>query len=536
MKSPTGLYGSKVAQPREVEQSKDGAQPQRIGPQKFSSFSATKIVVISFLCLIASQLTINTFFPSLAINVVGIVLVTLILAWVLFQKNDLFSYLLIIFFCSQFQIALNQGGLFNLITFLLLSVYILKNKVRENGVSSDMAITGPLVVLFIANTLGLIIRNPMPPFVKGLEFGAFTGILLAFHSASTLRMTAKRIRTFLHVVGIMVIYDLGLSLNQHYAVLMLNTPLLGLTDKLFYAARNAFGTFGSASMNGQFNMMVLALLLPPICASVSRQKLNLSPLFFGLVCVACGLLLVLANMRAAALESVIMVVIYMIMFSMIYRRSFKYSKYLTRSAAVVLVVLMYFGTTVGLQYISADLEAVSVRTSADLTSGKALNRLGPWQTGLQILSERSWILGYGHGVPESNQLAWGGERLTTGIVIGGGHFHNLYLALPTLYGWTGATAYLYLLFTVVFRLFRSVRRYSFDNLLVVLSLGFLMSLGLYLLDEFKSGHAVQDFNLPMIIFIWFGLGLATVRTIRAELLDLRRAKQAEPPRDPASDS
>jgi len=242
----------------------------------------------------------------------------------------------------------------------------------------------------------------------------------------------------------------------------------------------------------------------------------------------CASLLVLANMRAAALASAMMVALYMIMFSTVYRQSFKYAKYMNRFAIVLLVFLVFFGTVVGLQNISADFAEVAIDNSSDMISGESLNRLGPWQAGLTNLSERSWIIGYGHGTTESNRLAWGGLQLSSGRFIGGGHFHNLYLALPTLYGWLGSIAYVCLFFTIVFRLYRSVRKYSFDRVTVVLALGLLVSSGLFLLDEIKSGHAVQYFNLPMLFFIWFGLGLATVRTIKADFREMRRPRPEIP--------
>ena len=54
--------------------------------------------------------------------------------------------------------------------------------------------------------------------------------------------------------------------------------------------------------------------------------------------------------------------------------------------------------------------------------------------------------------------------------------------------------------------------------MVVASLGFLMSVVFFLLDEFKSGNAVQTINYPMIVWIWLGLANAAVKTLRVELM------------------
>jgi hypothetical protein len=85
-----------------------------------------------------------------------------------------------------------------------------------------------------------------------------------------------------------------------------------------------------------------------------------------------------------------------------------------------------------------------------------------------------------------------------------------------MYGWFGTLAYVTLFVTITWRLFRTVRRFSFDSCAVVAALGFRVSCGLFLVDEIKSGNAVHYINYPMIVFIWFGLGLAAVRTARFE--------------------
>ena len=110
--------------------------------------------------------------------------------------------------------------------------------------------------------------------------------------------------------------------------------------------------------------------------------------------------------------------------------------------------------------------------------------------------------------------------------IGGGHLHNLYLALPMMYGWVGALAYILLFLVVVFRLLAAVRRYPFSNLSTVTCLGFLVSLAFFLIDEVKSGNAVQTINYGMVVWIWLGLGLAAYRTLKVEALEERMRRLA----------
>ncbi len=488
-----------------------------------------------FGCLLVGHLAISGFFPSLAINGVGIALVTLILGRLLFIKNDVFAYVLVVFFCSQFDYANHQGGLFNLAAFLLGAGYLLLGPEVGQARRRDAVIATLTTILLVSNYLGLLIRNPMPPFVLLLQGASFSGIILTFVIASRLYLSPSRLRVLLNVSSVMIVYNFIVSLNQHYSILKIATPLLGLTESLLYATTNAFGVFGSASSNGQYPMMMLALLVPLVAVSGSREKLRIVPLYYVPVIVICGLTIILANMRAAALEAIVIMVIYTIMFSLLYRRSFRNSKYINLSSAGAVVLLVTAGVWVGLQNIGSDFKAVKIDSASSIESGDALNRAGPWKFGEQVLADGSWWIGFGHGNDKSNLLAWGGQwrgtgRMTQdlrpGEIIGGGHFHNLYLALPTLYGWFGAIAYVLLFVVVVVRLVGAIRRYPLGNILVATCLGFAMSLMFFLLDEVKSGNAVQTINYAMVVWIWLGLGLAAHRTLNLEAATslARRAK------------
>ncbi|MDH4023726.1 MAG: O-antigen ligase family protein, partial [Gammaproteobacteria bacterium] len=424
--------------------------------------------------------------------------------------------------------ANNQGGLFNLVAFLLFTIYwIAKPPLRETTRGSDVIVNTLVGILFVSNMLGLLVRNPMPVPVIGLEAATFAAYMLAFRFASSLRLTEARLRNFMIVAGFMAAYNFAVSLNQNYGLLYIDTPLLGMTRDLFYATSNAFGTFGSASSNGQYAMMLLALILPLLAASASQKALNLSPLHFVPIAVMSGLTLILANMRAAALESAAIVVIYTVMFSLMHRRAFRNAKYVNMASTAVIVVLATVGVWFNLENIARDFEAVQVEDASSIESGKALNRFGPWQYGWERLQRESWWIGYGHGNDQSNQIAWGGRQMSTsGAVAGGGHLHNLYLALPMMYGWVGALAYVLLFLVVVFRLLGSVRRYGLNNIKVVTCLGFLVSLAFFLLDEIKSGNAVQTVNYAMVAWIWLGLGLAAHRTLLTDVAEERARRQA----------
>lgn len=481
-----------------------------------TGLSARKIIGLCFACLVLGHLAIKTFFGSVAINALGVLVVAGIYYWVLFVKRDQMAFVLIVFVCSQFLYANNQGGLFNLAAFAVLIPYLLTKNYKETRQASDPVLATIICVLFIMNSVGLIIRNPLSLLTRIQLGAAFAGFMMTFILASNLRLDINRIRTMIYVIGFFVLYNFLVSINQQYSAIRITTPLLGLDESRFYEATNAFGTFRSASSNGQYGMQIYAFIVPLLSATVARRQLNINPLILVGICFMCVALTIMANMRAAAAFVGLVTIFYSVSFGLFYRRSFKYTKYLNRFTVAIIVFLFAFGTVIGVQNIAEDFQEAFEASSEEVGSGEVFNRLGAWEFGLNLLANDSWIVGYGHGGRDSNLVATGAVKTATGWR-GGGHLHNLYLMLPIIYGWVGSIAFM-LLFTVpVFRTLILIRAHSFDNLDVVVNFGFFVSLGLLLLDEFKSGNIVQTINHAMLCFIWLGWAIAAQRTLKFNL-------------------
>ena len=418
-----------------------------------------------------------------------------------------------LFICSQFLYANNQGGLFNLAAFLVLLPYLLTKKYNETRHPSDPMLVTCLIVLFFSNLVGLIVRNPVGVLLRVQQAAAFSGFLMAFILACNMRMDWQRIRKLVNVIAFFVVYNFVVSLNHHYSLIKIETPLLGLDESVFYAGSNAFGTFRSASANGQYAMVIFAFIVPLLSSTAARAQLRLSPLIYGFVCMLCMALTILANMRAAAAFIVLLTILYSVTFGLFYRKSFRYTKYLNRFTVAAVIFLMAFGTVIGVQNIAADFQIAAQATDEEIWSGEVFNRLGAWDFGLNLLSERSWVIGYGHGGKESNLIATGAVRTSMGWR-GGGHLHNLYLMLPIIYGWIGAFAFVALYIAVLSRSFLIIKNFSFNNLDVVVNLAFAVSTFFWMVDEIKSGNIVQDINFAMISFIWLGWVVAAQRTLK----------------------
>ena len=87
-----------------------------------------KIILYSFIALLLGHFALGLYVSNKVINIFTIFLITFILYdQFLYKKHDLFGFLLVIFFCSHFRYGVSNGGLFNLIAGVSLSIYFLLN-------------------------------------------------------------------------------------------------------------------------------------------------------------------------------------------------------------------------------------------------------------------------------------------------------------------------------------------------------------------------------------------------------------------------
>jgi hypothetical protein len=489
--------------------------------------SAAGVLSVAFVSLVVGHLALPTIFPVVVINALGLILLGLMLSHVLLNRRDVFGFILIIFLASHFNYAPNQGGAFNLVAFVLLAAFLLRFGIHETE-KSDVTITLLLGIFVVFNLLGWIFINPAP--IGAITLGAMSllGYILMFYVVSNLNITTSRLRNLLIIISVIVLYNFIVSLNHHYSVIKLATPLLALTKELFYATTNAFGIFGNSSVNGEYSMMTFAFLVPLMRASLLRRELGLRSGLLVVVAMVCLATIIISNTRGSSILAASFVLIYLFLFGIFYRRARGVLTNLTIILALCGLLLL-FGSVLGLSNLERDFQTVGDLSTEAVISGKAVNRYGIWQAGWTRLMHESWLIGYGHGIPTSNSLAWGAKAGFAGFgaaSIEEHHLHNLYLSLPMLYGWAGASAFLLIIFVTIGRLIRVVTTYDSRHYLVAVCLGFLIAWLGFLVEELKSGVMVQAPHYAMIVWIWLGLSNAAVKTLKTEKMRSRQEAYA----------
>ncbi len=481
------------------------------------------ILAVSFASLLAGHLLLREYMPNPGVGVVGFLLLVVLQGYVLIARNDLFGFLMVVYTCSHFGYADNQGGLWATVAAILLLARM-SFGMRLEFRRKDNLVTSLLVVLFLWNLMGWILRSPVP-YVERVEGAlAYIGFLLAFYVMSSLIITPARFRTFLVITTTMLIYQVAVAVNQRYAILNWNTPLLGAYSQavgayseavgaITYRNTNAWGTIRHSELFGEYGALFWTLLIPILCCSQTQKVVRVGVFWIVLSMVLCLVIIAITSTRSAALLAAAAVGLYMIVLTM---KSFKSVDRFGRQVqlAIVLAVLVplagaFFGLG-SLEDNFAELAGTRFTTSAVL-SGQAINRAPLFDYALQRLGSDSWLIGYGFSTLRSNLWAWTGVDPLRAQVLA--DYHSLYLSLPVVYGWVGTVAFLWLLVLAPWRVWRAALRHSqHKSFFPAAALGFTMFWVVFLGDQFK----ISVLRIPtyhMMFWIWLGLTMALARTL-----------------------
>lgn len=482
--------------------------------------TSLSIFAITLFTQIAGHMLLKYYMPNPAIGAVGFILIVSIFSYVLFYREDKFGFILIIYICSHFSYADNQGGLWNLLAFGMVTLsYFFGGWRSEHTRQTNYLILFLLWILILWNILGWILNNPMPlaPRLQGIA--AFFGLVLMFHLSSNVMVTRERFRLFLIISLYMIIYQLVVAINQHYALINWNTPLIGNYTELGGFIKksiiNSTGTLGNFELLGEYGSLMICLLVPLLSSSTVQKKVNFKSNLLILMIFISFAFIMLARSRSATVIAILTVIIYYTTFTI---RPFSSIDKISNQLKLILVfiiVLPLVGTYLNLDNLTKKFGELSNEkfTVSTIVSGKSINRAELIDLGLKRIESNSWLIGFGYGVPRSNRWAWFGadpEKKKINLE----DFHSLYLTLPEIFGWIGALAFLAMVLFTSFRsLLISIQFRKENNWLLALSFGFTVFWLMFLVNEYKI-TILRNPNYQMLFWIWLGLSNSVIKTIK----------------------
>src|SRR3989344_3859953 len=220
-------------------------------------------------------------------------------------------------------------------------------------------------------------KNPMPMTPKLTGIAAFFGFIFMFYLASNVVITKERFRLFLTVTFFMVLYQFVVALNQRYQLVSWNSPFLGqyleLGETIDRTAIYAptMGTLRHFELFGEYGVLLACLLMPLLSSSFTQRELRFGSNRIVVMIFICLSFTILTSNRAAAVLSVIMIVIYYLVLPMgVFSAIDRFGRQI-KVIVVVALLVPVIGTYIGLKQLEEDFASLASKkfTAESIVSG-----------------------------------------------------------------------------------------------------------------------------------------------------------------------
>lgn len=455
--------------------------------------------MILFILLIA-HITVNTYVPSLIFNYVGIILVAVALKVYVDYLNDEYQALLLFFILSHFRFGATQGGLFNLVFFL-----VLMTSKRINLLSKVGSPLIPFViVVMISHILGMVIKSDATLDAYIMGSSALFSYMAVFLMLSSSRITKREFGQFVKVSSVLMVWMLLSQLNSKYAIVTISSPLVAYSQAHTIAGFVLPSIMGSSPLTAEYAFLHFTLGFGMLAFVRELQKFNISNLtLYFYVTTSLAVMILTSNRSTVFIGAAAVLSILLRASALRYSQSIK----LWLSVLVMGFLLLQLGSFVGLDKLIdrltyVELDTISVET---IETGDSINRSTAFDIGYAMMAREDWLVGYGWSTNRNNRIAWFGVddfyRADP---------HSLYFALPMLFGWIGAGALLIIVASpIIFGLLGLLRRRYISGTERDISWIFLLISILFMINEIKQGFITE--NYFFIIMFWIGISVSVQR-------------------------
>lgn len=407
-----------------------------------------KLTYISILALILGHSMINTFFQSILLNGLGLLVTSVIIYYYTLRKNDFFSFIMIMYFTTLFPYGLAKGGAFNLVALTNILFYLfLKGKLPLEIRHKDFNVKLLITILFISSVIGWLTLYTGS--ISDLLFSSFTfiGILLLLTVSSSLILNVARIKFFINLNIVIASFSLLASLNHFLRIIPFQTPMFPVSSSIDFITNNieSVGIIGVSPFYGQHSMIVSLLMFSFLVGGVIHSKSHLlisrNKILFGL---SISMINVFLSVSKAVFFSTLggFIIVYILNARM---TNINISKQFFQIITILIfgLSLMFVVETAGLDYVFKRIDEQNYRTQKDggftiqnILSGAALNRGAAFKEGTDRFKSRSWWFGYGYGLPQNNR-----DAFYVDSKIKRDSAHSQYFATLFIFGWLGFLAF-----------------------------------------------------------------------------------------------
>lgn len=378
---------------------------------------------------------------------IGIAATSLFVFYHTLRKNDFFSFVMVMYFCSLFPYyTIGRGGVFSIVAFVCVSIYFLIKTSFPAETPLNGKILKVLLFLFIISSVtGWLTNFAGSKNDLFLSVLSFFGVVFLFIMASRTIFNSNRISLFIKINIVLITYSTIASVNKYINIIPFGTPMMPRyghdIETLGYYESG--GIIGPSPMYGQHSLLLLILFFSFYLISfyykypISRPKL-----LFGAIISFLNVFLSIS--KAVLLLSILCIGLIFLLQNRLVNT--KMTRFAFQAILVVFFSFALFSLSnqLNIDYVFSRLEqtdrvieetgGLSLETIID---GRAINRSTAFeQAFIKYNSKAHWWVGYGWGLPRNMRYAFYVDPS-----IPRGSAHSQYFAVLFLFGWLGFFAF-----------------------------------------------------------------------------------------------
>lgn len=400
--------------------------------------SVKKITLISIIALLVAHIAL---WDELGF-VIGIIVVALFIFYFTLNKNDVFSFIMIMYFCTLFPYATSKGGIFNLVALVCVLLYfIIKQKIPNEMNVSSKWFNFFILTILLSSIMGWIINFVGTSRDLIISILSFLGVLSLLMVSSKIFMSEKRIYDFVKLNMVLIFYSLMASLNKYINFVSFETPMFPKWGESI--SIESGGIIGVSPIYGQHSMIVVFLFAVFFIPFIYNKTNKLKKRYFFY-----GLFLALINVFFSVSKAVFSATLLGIFIIIILQYRIIQIRLLSQLKQILILLLsglfiLFFIRQTGLDYVFERFEYVSENTQKEggvtfenVINGTAVNRSTAFNIAKERLKSRQWWIGYGYGLYHNNRNAF-----YVNSSIKRGSAHSQYFATLFIFGWFGFVAF-----------------------------------------------------------------------------------------------
>lgn len=447
------------------------------------------------------------------------VALSFVASYILYLRNkDLFGFVVFIFAGSHFiRFGPGHGGAMNHIAFLGLALNLaLVFAYKEVRVKKPHI--GFLLLIFIAwNVLGWIFKSPVMPFKMIFGISALFSFVLVFYFLSNVKLTPWRLKLFIEISAIMSLWALLVSFNTYLKLINTISPFLVSTTVRF---ENEWfiqsGTFSNHELYGEYGMLSFFLFLSISFSERLHKIIDNRILWIGII--SSFFNAVFSFGKAVIVEITIGTILLLVFNNLLNIKMLNQRYNFVKYAIILVAILLILQPVLPVQEIFSERfsrqKNIFQNFLEDPITAQNTSREQSYTMGLKRITSHNWLIGYGWAVGSEQRKAWFDNPNS----VRKADFHNLYYSGIPIFGWIGMAAFVILILTVIRHSFKIVISFrQTEHYLIPVATGFIFVFFFFLIDQWKI-NATRDAHYFMMIWIWLGIAVSTIRTIRQDMI------------------